>query len=96
MVTAVLALAQPPDPRRHFRVLQAATAEYREVGVAAQGTPLPHRHPRCHSSCCSPRECAFSGEIARVHPQGSILVVGAGCEGWRHCSAVLQEQVEEL
>ena len=93
MVTVVLASAQP---RRHFHVLQSASAEHLEVHSAAQATPLPRHHPRFHLSCCSPRECAFVREIARAHLQGSILVVGAGHEGSRHCSAELQEQVEEL
>jgi len=100
MVTVVLALAHPPYPRRHFRVLHArvvrpATAQHREVGATEQATPLPH-HLRCRSSCCSPRECAFVREIARAHPRVSILVVGAGHEGRRRCSAKLQGRVEVL
>lgn len=99
MVTVALALPKPLDPRRHFRVLHVrvvrpATAEHHEVGAAAQATPLPHH--LCHSSCCSPRVCAFVWAIARAHPRGSILVVEAGHEGREHCSAMLQGPVEEL
>ena len=100
MVEVVLVLARPPCPRRHFRVphgrvVRPAIAQYREMGVIAQATQLPHRL-RCRSNCCFPREGAFVKVIARAHPGESILVVGAGQDERKHCSAMLQGQAEEL
>ena len=100
MVRVVLALARPPCPRRHFRVphgrvVRPATAQYREMGVMTQATQLPH-HLRCRLNCCFPREGAFVKAVARAHPGVSILVVGAGQDECKHCSAMLQGQAEEL